>query len=299
MICIPPCDLKELLVQVLSSWTDYDRGRLLFESSPVVITYHSTSALLKERYSLLFRMAVSERCVKDLLSSLSSVLIGGRADHTWDFKGGRTLTNSGNLLPLPRSVHAFLAHFGLLSVSPGSQLEYKEASMGCQRRRWVNWNDRLGCLVDSVTWAAWSITQVFGMPFPFTVTVSLVTFKIWRGPDALDKYLLYLSGSMSISKMTCGEWSKWSGCRIENLGVVGMFGSKYFLYWRWLCRKFPDTLCDIVVSLAKRRSTRSFGVDGLEVSIVSMIGLSTITVPGGCCVCVMKRVETLVERWGW
>lgn len=119
----------------------------MLRPTPTFSVYHSALALLKERRSLLFCIAVARHCVYGLLSFFPSALIGGRADRAWNFNGATTLVDMSVLLSWPRGVHAFIADFELFSVSQDWQRDYRDAYVAYHSSREMNSDDK-----DCVGW---------------------------------------------------------------------------------------------------------------------------------------------------
>lgn len=71
-----------------------------------------------------------------------SALTGCSFFHIRDFDGVITLAESGNMLALPRGVHAFIANVGLFSFLRTSQFDYKNESLAYNRSGEVDGNEK-------------------------------------------------------------------------------------------------------------------------------------------------------------
>lgn len=100
---------------------------MLIARTPVVITYHSSLALLTELRGLLFRISVAERCVYAFISFFSSALPGGPENVGHDFEGGTALLEKRVLLPLPCGIQAFVSDAGFFSFLRDSPFNYGQA----------------------------------------------------------------------------------------------------------------------------------------------------------------------------
>lgn len=80
------------------------------------LAYQSALDTLKVPHCFLFSVMIAEHCSFDLFSSFSSALIGGSADHVWNFKGAYAPAELGFLFSLAPDIDAFFADVGLLSI---------------------------------------------------------------------------------------------------------------------------------------------------------------------------------------
>lgn len=106
---------KERFVQVPALWSDYNSSYLLFAPTPIVLRYHSISAIQERQRSLMLRIAVAESCVCSLMSYFTSPLIDGLVDFANVLEGSMDLVQVAVLPSMLRDMDAFIANFGLFS----------------------------------------------------------------------------------------------------------------------------------------------------------------------------------------
>lgn len=109
--------------------------------TPIVFTYHSSSALLTESRSLIFCIAVADLYVYALLSFFLSAVLDGPSNATHDFEAATSLVESSALLPFPSGVQSFVSDAGLFSVLQGRPLDYGQAYIAYHRSVEGDWGD--------------------------------------------------------------------------------------------------------------------------------------------------------------
>lgn len=100
---------------------------MLFAPMQIVFAYNSSMALLTERRSFLFRIAVAENCVYNLMSFFLSAVLRETVDATHVFERVTALAESDVLLPSLSVVYACVCDVRLLSVLQGSQFDCRQA----------------------------------------------------------------------------------------------------------------------------------------------------------------------------
>lgn len=88
-----------------------------------------------------FRIAIADHCVLALLSLSHLLLLAMRFSVFVRLKGATDLAEAGVHLPLPASVHAFVAILGLFSVPQRSHFDLKEVYTVYHRIDKVHWKD--------------------------------------------------------------------------------------------------------------------------------------------------------------
>lgn len=108
---------------------------------PIVLAFHFSLVLFKERRTSLFLTAVAAYFVRAPMSLLSSTLLDGPVNAVRAFEVVSALVESGILLSLPSGGRPFVPDGGLFSVLQSGQFYYGQGYPACQRSVKINWDD--------------------------------------------------------------------------------------------------------------------------------------------------------------